>query len=148
MENPIDEFSRFIKPDKTVQNNQYQRMLNLTRSAANAYTRLLGKKPRENTFIQHHLAELEALARSNNKGNVLNNFHGFREAIQQGRSNDDVMAQEVKLLQAIHQLETESPLDRLRGWKWPKIVVTGLIIAFVSGERAVAFVASIKNLFN
>lgn len=68
-----------------------------------------------------HLAELKALAYSNDRYGIKSKYHNFETVIQQflknkcctEHSRENVLAAEATLLTAIHKLETESWLDRL-----------------------------------
>ena len=66
MQDLIKAFTTYAGPDTDAQRKQYQRMLDLTRSAANACTGLYDAHLTENRelFIELHLAELKALANS------------------------------------------------------------------------------------
>ena len=139
----IKEFSKFAEPDKIAQQNQYRRMADLTRSAANAYTGLYKLGSQKHIFVKLHLTELEALASSNDRRNLVDKFQCFRCAVEGGRRNGDVMRYEAELLQAIHQLETESFLDRLGRWKWLVIVVVAIIADRIVVESLVAIVAAL-----
>jgi len=127
MQDLIKAFRTYAGPDTDAQRKQYQRMLDLTRSAANACTGLYGEQCGEQwkgqeLFIDLHLAELKALAYSNDRNGIKAKYCCFQKAIQDYRNNqcceeqcrENVLAAETTLLEAIHKLETESWLERLR----------------------------------
>ena len=122
MQDLIKTFTTYAGPNTDAQRKQYQRMLDLTRSAANARAGLYDAHLTEKElFIELHLAELKALAYSNDRNGIKAKYHCFEPAIQQCRNNQccqeqcraDLLATETALLKAIHKLETESWLDRL-----------------------------------
>ena len=122
MEDLIKAFTTYAGPDTDSQRKQYQRMLDLTRSAANACTGLYGEKlENRELFVDLHLAELKAMAYSNDRNGIKAKYCRFQTAIQQYRNEKcckvqcraNVLATETTLLEAIHNLETESWLDRL-----------------------------------
>lgn len=122
MQELIKAFTTYAGPDVDAQRKQYQRMLDLTRRASNVCTGLedihvLKRQP----FLDLHLAELKALAYSNNRNGIRTKYHCFAKAIQQCRNNpcrtdqchEKVLEAETALLEAIHKLEAESWLDRV-----------------------------------
>ncbi len=122
MQGLIEAFTKYAGPDTDAQRKQYQRMLDLTRTAANACTGLYGEQlENRELFIALHLAELKALAYSNDRNGIKAKYCCFHTAIQQYRNDNcckeqrraNVLAKETTLLEAIHNLETESWLDRL-----------------------------------
>ncbi len=122
MQDLIKAFTTYAGPDTDAQRKQYQRMLDLTRTAANACTGLYGEQlENRELFIALHLAELKALAYSNDRNGIKAKYCRFQTAIQQYRNDNcckeqcraNVLATETTLLKAIHKLETESWLDRL-----------------------------------
>ena len=122
MQDLIKAFTTYAGPDTDAQRKQYQRMLDLTRSAANACTGLYDAHLTEKElFIELHLAELKALANSKDRNGIKTMFCRFEKVIQNYRNDSgcqeqcraDLLATETALLKAIHKLETESWLDRL-----------------------------------
>ena len=122
MEDLIKAFTTYAGPDTDAQRKQYQRMLDLTRSAANASTGLYGDDfQNRELFVDLHLAELKALAYSNNRNCIKAKYCCFQTAIRKYRNNqcckgkcrEYVLVTETALLKAIHKLETESWLERL-----------------------------------
>lgn len=122
MQDLIKAFTTYAGPDVDAQRKQYQRMLDLTRTAANVCTGLSGQQwENRDLFIDLHLAELKALAYSNNRNGIKRKYCCFQSAIQEYRNNqyckekcrEDLLEKETALLEAIHKLETESWLDRL-----------------------------------
>ena len=122
MNDLIKAFTKYASPDTDAQRKQYQRMLDLTRSAANACTGLYGDDfQNKEQFVYLHLAELKALSYSNDKNGIKARYCRFQSAIQQYRKDlgcqeqcrANLLATETTLLEAIHNLETESWLERL-----------------------------------
>lgn len=122
MQDLIKVFTTYAGPDTDAQRNQYQRMLDLTRTAANACTGLYGEEVEKNElFVDLHLAELKALASSNNRKGIKTKYDSFCRAIQNLRNSEsckescrkNVLATEFALLEAIHMLEKESRLEKL-----------------------------------
>ena len=122
MEDLLKAFTAYAGPDTDAQRKQYQRMLDLTRAATNACTGLYGEKlENRELFVDLHLAELKALAYSNDRNGIKAKYCRFQTAIQQYRNEKcckeqcraNVLATETTLLEAIHNLETESWLERL-----------------------------------
>ena len=89
MQDLIKTFTTYAGPDIDAQRKQYQRMLDLTRSAANACAGLYDKQWDETQtkerFIALHLAELKALAYSNDRNGIKAKYCRFQTAIQQYR---------------------------------------------------------------
>ena len=122
MQDLIKAFTTYAGPDVDAQRKQYQRMLDLTRRASNVCTGLEDIHVlKRQLFLDLHLAELKALAYSNNRNGIRTKYHCFAKAIQQCRNNPCrtdqchkmVLEAETALLEAIHKLETESWLFRL-----------------------------------
>lgn len=122
MQDLIKAFTTYAGPDADAQRKQYQRMLDLTRTAANACTGLYAEQLKNrDLFIDLHLAELKALACSNDRNGIKAKYQRFEYATKQCRKNQCcstqhriyVMEAESALLKAIHKLETESWLERL-----------------------------------
>ncbi len=125
MEDLIKAFTTYAGPDTDAQRKQYQRMLDLTRTAANARAGLYDKQwddtQTKERFIDLHLAELKALAYSNDRNGIKAIYCRFQTAIQQylndvgckEKCRENLLATETALLEAIHKLETESWLERL-----------------------------------
>jgi hypothetical protein len=139
MQDLIKAFTTYASPDTDAQRKQYQRMLDLTRSAANACTGLYGygeQFENREVFIDLHLAELKALAHSNNRNGIKTKYHCFETVIQEYRNNQSrteqcrktVLEAETALLEAIHKLETESRLDNLRRIDWILIGITIVLL--------------------
>ncbi len=139
MNDLIKAFTTYASPDTDAQRKQYQRMLDLTRSAANACTGLYGygeQFENREVFIDLHLAELKALAYSNDRNGIKMKFHCFETAIRKCRNNQscteqcrvNVLAVETRLLEAIHNLETESLLDKLRRIDLILVVTTMVLL--------------------
>ncbi|MCY4061721.1 MAG: hypothetical protein OXG53_05075 [Chloroflexi bacterium] len=122
MQDLIKAFTTYAGPDADAQRKQYQRMLDLTRSSANACTGLYAEQLKNrDLFIDLHLAELKALAYSNDRNGIKAKYQLFECATKQCRKiqccstqhRKNVMTAETALLESIHRLETESWLERL-----------------------------------
>ena len=88
MEELIKSFTTYPGPDTDAQRKQYQRMLDLIRSATNAFTGLYGEQLEDRElFIALHLAEPKALAYSNDRNGIRKKYGCFENAIQQYRNN-------------------------------------------------------------
>ena len=135
-------FTTYASPDTDAQRKQYQRMLDLTRSAANACTGLYDEQlkdpEKKKLFVDLHIAELKALIYSKHRRDLEGRFDCFEKAINQRRDDqcrnkqcrEDLLKTETALLKAIHKLETESWLDKLRGID---LLLIGITIALLLG---------------
>ncbi len=107
----IQAFANVEAPYRAARHNQYKRMADLTRSAANARTGLYAALENRELFIDLHLTELEALVLNNNECQVRNAFEPFKKAIRE-RKCKEIMCCETALLLAIHKMETRPFLER------------------------------------
>lgn len=140
MQDLIKAFTTYAGPDADAQRKQYQRMLDLTRSSANACTGLYAEQlKKRDLFIDLHLAELKALAYGIDRNGIKAKYQDFECAIKQCRKNQccsaqrrkNVMTTETSLLEAIHMLETESWLFRLGYTVLLSISIPLFAIAFI-----------------
>ena len=100
-------FARSSESQNTAEQTQYDRMLDLTRTASNTYAfmHLVDSKETQEILLKLTLTELEALVRSNDDDSFLKKFCCFRNSILTEAEKECVMKHEMALLEATHRLQ-------------------------------------------
>ena len=101
----IAQFVKTGESHERVMQAQFDRMIDLTRTAANVYTGLVEAGDKKPVLLLLTLTELEALAQSHGNNKLVDRFVEFRAAIEGEKSHREVAKQEQGLLTMLHKLE-------------------------------------------